>query len=153
MSDSERPWWAVGCSPDLTRRDITNLRRVNLALAGLMASFLLARYLISRDLVALPLTGLVPLLPALAAIPFYRAMASFLRQADELTRRMHVQAMAAGFGAAVVLVLVNRVAMQAAEAVGEGTWVGLFAKIVDPMAWMFVAYAVALARQQWRYGR
>jgi hypothetical protein len=112
----------------------------------------LSRYLISRELVDGSLLGFVPFLTAVAAVPFYLAMASFLRQADELTRQMQVSAMAAGFGAAFVLVLMHGVAVRAAAAAGDAGWPGVIAEILDPMAWMFVVYAVALARQQRRYG-
>lgn len=100
----EKPWYSFGCVGTMTPTDVRNLGRFNLWMMGWAVSWV-------ATLFALKLGGdLAPgLRYALTAIPIAVALATivaylrFLRQADELLRKIHLEGMAWGFGVAFVL--------------------------------------------------
>ena len=96
----------VSCSSLYTPRDARNLKVFNAWLMGAVVMFSAATILLAKDLVtpvplgwALTIATIVLL--ALAA----RAYIIFLRHADELLRKIQLEALAMSFGAAVVFML------------------------------------------------
>lgn len=95
----EKPWWSFGCIGLMTPTDIRNLGRFNL----LILIWALAW---SGALLALAADGLVPasLRVLTAATPVALALGAigaylhFLRHADELLRKIHLEGLAIGFG-------------------------------------------------------
>jgi hypothetical protein len=96
----------VGCSTLYTPRDARNLKVFNAWLIGAVLMFSTATILLAKKLVVpMPigwaLTIATIVLLALAA----RAYIVFLRDADELLRKIQLEALALSFGAAVVFML------------------------------------------------
>jgi hypothetical protein len=98
---------AIGwsCSEMLTPRDAENLRRFNVvclawAMMFVAATMAIARYGVT-GLTGWALAAATLLLGATAMGLYVR----FLRAADELLRKIHLEALALGFGAAIVFML------------------------------------------------
>ena len=126
-----------------TARDRRNLKRllwVSLAWAVLFTG---GSQLIKRDLLpggAIP--WVVAALPSVVGIFVLVAYARFLREADELQRVIHLQALALGFGGGWVAVCGYRIF----ERVGAPT-----ADIADATLALAVFYAIGIVRGTWRY--
>ncbi len=94
-----RPWYSFGCVGLMTPTDVRNLGRFNLSMLSWGLSWAVALFAL-RLLPELP----APLRYAIAALPTLVALAAilaylrFLRQADELLRKIHLEGMALGFG-------------------------------------------------------
>ena len=94
----------MSCSPLYTPRDARHLWVFNSWLAGGVACFLAATYLLAKKepiaptAVAYALTAATIVLLTIAA----RAYLIFLRGADELLRKIQLEALAFSFGAAVI---------------------------------------------------
>ncbi|MDX1645003.1 MAG: hypothetical protein R3244_11660 [Thermoanaerobaculia bacterium] len=87
----------------MTERDRRNARIANWVLAAWALAFLSATYALRRDLIdggALAVTAVV--VPTALGIFAALAFGRFLRQADELHRKIQLQALALGFGAGFV---------------------------------------------------
>ena len=103
--ESRPPAVGWACSEMLTPRDAANLRRFNVVTLAWAMMFVAATLAITGYGVA-GLTGW-----ALAAATLLLGITSmslyvrFLRAADELLRKIHVEALALGFGAAIVFML------------------------------------------------
>ncbi|MBI2213436.1 MAG: hypothetical protein HYU52_07305 [Acidobacteria bacterium] len=95
--------WA--CSGVLTRRDAENLRRFNVVTLAWAMMFVASTLAIVR-FGAKGLTGwalaTATLLLGVVAMALY---VKFLRAADELLRKIHVEALGLGFGASIVFML------------------------------------------------
>jgi len=95
------PFLAAGCET-LTARDRRNLRRYEALLLTWAASYVLGAWAVSGELAAGALAwlpaGLSSSLALAAAVAFRR----YLYGADELQRRIQLQALALGLGAAFV---------------------------------------------------
>jgi len=105
-NEARRPWWAWGACGDLTERDTRNMRRFSLlclAWAILFAAATIA--LASGRLPAGPLSVAVAVIPTLLALAVIWAYIVFLREADELQRKVHLEALAAGFGTGMVFMM------------------------------------------------
>lgn len=93
------------CSDAMTPRDVENLRRFNVASLAWAMMFVAATLAID----GYGVTGLTGW--ALASATLLLGMTTmglymrFLRAADELLRKIHVEALALGFGAAIVFML------------------------------------------------
>lgn len=87
------------CGDDMTPRDRRNMLRYVALMAAWAAAFLGGMALIERDVVAGgPIGwGLAALNLALAAAVLF-AYVRYLREADELQRRIHIEALALGIG-------------------------------------------------------
>lgn len=99
MTDNDSSLWKRLRGADTTPRDRRNLIRFAALMAAWTAAFMGGMALIERDVVpdgpiAWGLAGL-NLTLAVAAILAY---VHYLREADELQRRIHLQALALGFG-------------------------------------------------------
>ncbi len=99
-------FWA-GCG--YTATDRRNLRRFNLWtfawVAGWLATILLIRV---RGLAAGPVAYALVLATVLLGLQTVRAYLRFLRQADELLRKIQLEALALGFGAGAVFMVAYR---------------------------------------------
>ncbi len=71
------------------------------ALSFVAATFLLADEIVARA----PLTWLVALVPTALGLQAVRSYVHFLRGADELLRKVHLEGLAIGFGAGVIFVM------------------------------------------------
>jgi len=99
VSDGTRTLWRRLCGGDTTPRDRRNLFRFAALMVAWAAAFTGGMALIRSDVVpdgpiAWGLAALNLALAAAALLGYVR----FLRQADELQRRIHLQALALGFG-------------------------------------------------------
>jgi hypothetical protein len=151
MSEQQRPWWALGCADEMTARDVRNARRMNLLIVAFMLSVMVAKFAMARYPLGIPLTVLAMLLPAVVGGFYYRAVGTFLREADELTRSIHTQAMAVAAGAALGAWVFEALWEEAAVLLGEPVWSGLLAGIANPVMGLALGYAVALVLLQRRY--
>jgi hypothetical protein len=92
----------MNCNTLFTPRDRQNYQRFSAWMIGAMLTFMAATLLIDGAFVA-PVIGWT--LTAIAIVLMVTAMRSyvlFLRVADELLRKVHLEALAFGFGAGVV---------------------------------------------------
>ena len=101
----------VGCSSLYTARDARHLRNFNWWLAASMVLFLVATYLLSgqiidRGVVAYGLTAGTIVLLGMAV----RAYVIFLRSADELLRKIQLEALALAFGVTMIFMIGWRLA-------------------------------------------
>lgn len=97
---TKHPFWNRVCG-DMTARDRHNLNRATWLLAGWLVSFAASTLLLKHELVpAGPLSWGVAALPSLVGVAVLFAYGRFLRHADELQRKIQLQAFAVGFGAA-----------------------------------------------------
>ena len=97
---------SMSCSSLYSPRDAQRLRIFNWWLAASMTLFLIATALLSKDdpergVLAYTLTALTILLLAGAA----RSFVVFLRGADELLRKIQLEALALSFGAAAIFMI------------------------------------------------
>lgn len=84
---------------DMTARDRRNLNRANVWMAVWLACFALSTWLIKGERVAAgPVGWLVAAVPTAVAIGAILAFGRYLREADELQRKIQLQALALGFG-------------------------------------------------------
>ena len=96
----------VTCNPLYTPRDMRNLRIFNIWFFSAMLVFCLATILMGEKIIV---PG--PIGWALAAITIglmvmmVRAYVIFVRAADELLRKIHVEALAIAFGAAIIFMI------------------------------------------------
>lgn len=150
MSDGRRPWWAFGCSDDLTERDLANVWRFNLYLFVLMATWLGAQLVLGADGVESPAVIAVVILPVLACVKFLQVAWRFVNEADELTRQIQVEGFAVGFGAGFVAILFEELAEEAQGLLAVGFD---FPELFSPMMWMAVGYAFTVVRLQRGYCR
>lgn len=99
METSEkRPLWVKVCG-DMTDRDRQNLNRATWRLALWGLSFVGASFLIRRELVAAgPMSWLLAAVPSLVAVAVLLGYGRYLAEADELQRKIQLQALALGFG-------------------------------------------------------
>lgn len=133
------------CSDAMTARDAGNLRRFNVVTLAWAMMFVAATLAIVQYGVS-GLTGW-----ALAAATLLLGLASmatylrFLRAADELLRKIHLEALAFGFGTAIVFMLFWRLC----ERLG-----GPKLDVVDPVLVMVVCWAAGqwLGLRRYRAG-
>lgn len=105
-SQDRPPWWAWGCSAELSRTNVANARRY-LILTGVWAVSLVLTVLglkVWGEALG-PVAYAVALVPTAAFLGVVWAYSKFLRGADELTRKIHVDGMAMGFAAGLVWAL------------------------------------------------
>ncbi len=98
-----------GCSDLFTPRDTQNMRAVNYWALALGSAFVAATFLVSRKVVAPPIGWALPAATAICGIGMLRAYVVFLREADELLRKIQIEGLAVGFGVGAVFMLVYRI--------------------------------------------
>ncbi len=106
MSAEQTAGFWAGCG--YTARDRRNLRRFNLWAFIWMAGWIAATYLIRHQLAAGVAAYALVLLTAVLGILAMRSYVHFLRQADELLSKIQLEALALGFGAGAVFMVVYR---------------------------------------------
>lgn len=100
------PWWAWGCGTELGPGDIANYRRFFVLSIVWGATFVFTIWTLKTWGDALgPVAYALALVPTAAFLAMIWAYVRFLDEADELTRKIHMEAMAAGFGAGLVCML------------------------------------------------
>ncbi len=98
--ENKRPLLARLCG-DMTASDRRNLNRANAWLALWLVSFAASTFLIKGEVAASGLVGwIVAAMPIVVGLGAMLAYGRYLRQADELQRRIQLQALALGFGVA-----------------------------------------------------
>jgi hypothetical protein len=91
-----------------TPRDAQNYRVFSAWMAAAAVIFIAATFLIEARLVDPPAGWVLPLVGAIAGVGALRAYVVFLRHADELLRKIHLDALAFGFGCGLVFMPVYR---------------------------------------------
>jgi hypothetical protein len=124
----------AACTSLYTPRDSRNIRNFTLWLFAAMASFMVASILIRREIIdrgplAYALTGLTIAL----LLVMLRAYIVFIREADELLRKVQLEALALSFGATIVFMLGYRLC----ERLGA-----LKLDVDDPMIVMSLVFAI-----------
>lgn len=137
----------------MTARDLRNLRRLNLWLFVMMALLMLSLFAIRRDAFGAGVwTTAMAVLPAAAFIGVYRSVRAFLSQADELTQRIQVQAMAAGGAGAFVAWMVQSLGEAVLALVSAPVWAAETVEVLSPMMGLAIGYVAAVLTLQRRYG-
>lgn len=138
------PWWTWGCGGELGPKDVDNYRRFMLLTLLWVLVFLPTMFALKTWGEALPQAAAygLALLPAAAYLAVVWAYARFLRGADELTRKIHLEGMAIGFAAGVVTLL----GYPAFELAGAPP--GDLGYALMPMV---LAYVIGIYRAQRRY--
>lgn len=135
-----RGWLTSHCS---TERDRQNERRFAWSALAWGVALVGSSLLVERDIVTGAGRWVLAVAVAAAAAAAILAYVRFLRGADELTRRIQTQGMAAGFGAAVIVMM----GWPALELVGAPRL-----DVSDAMAIVMLAWAVGVVAGQRRYG-
>jgi len=101
MNEQEkRPLLARLCG-DMTASDRRNLNRANVWLAFWLVSFAASTFIIKSEVTSTGIVGwIVAAIPTVVGLGAMLAYGRYLRQADELQRRIQLQALAVGFGVA-----------------------------------------------------
>ncbi|MEX2299985.1 MAG: hypothetical protein WD733_03550 [Bryobacterales bacterium] len=89
---------------------------------------------------------------ALAWIPVVWAYLRYLREADELLRMIHVQAMAVAFGVGFCLVLLDRFLVRIASLMPESPSAVKLLSVANPLLMAF-AFSITIFVLQRRYAR
>jgi len=145
---------AWGCSDQASARDLRNSMVSNVWLAASMAIFLVSLFVMKRFGVnSLALTSGALVVTALGMIPFVRAYVYFLREADELTRLIHLQAMAIGFGVGFGMWILDQFILQVATFFPLPPLPLKLKDIVNPFMAMIAAYAISVVKIGRRYSR
>ena len=97
-----------GCSDLMTPRDNHNVRMVNVWGLAMMSAFVAGTILISGKFVAPAIGWSLAAATAICGIGMLRAYVVFLREADELLRKIQIEALALGFGVGAVFMLAYR---------------------------------------------
>lgn len=136
---SSRPWWAWGCGADLTARDRRRFGWANFWLvAWAIATVLAYRFVSGMD----PVTGVagyvIVAVPILLGLATLWSFCRFLRDADELLRKIQLEALSIGAGVGLVFLmswqLLEKLGAPEADlltaavvillAIGLGQWLG-----------------------------
>ena len=135
--------WNFGACGDLTARDSRHLRSFNIWGLAWARSWVIASILINRGLVPAGWpSAFVALLPTAVGVLMLRAYAIFLRDADELHRKVHLEALAVAFGAGAVFM----VGYSLLESAGAPDL-----DVSDPLLVMMVVWAIAQTAGMRRY--
>lgn len=134
-------WWR--CAGQMTPTDRRNSRRFNAWALAWMTTFVLASLALSRQLVpAGPLRLAAALVPTALGLVVVWAYLRFLREADELVRKVQLEGAALGFGVGVVFMIGYRLL----ERVGAP-----HLDVSDPIMPMVFAWALGQAVAWKRY--
>jgi hypothetical protein len=102
--EERHPWWAWGCSAQLAPSDLTRYRRAHYWFGAWLVSMAAAVFGLDHWGSSLgPLVYPVAALPAVLMAIGLISYGKFLAHADELTRKIQVEAMAVGFGVGLLL--------------------------------------------------
>ncbi|HET7707087.1 MAG TPA: hypothetical protein VFM36_13450 [Thermoanaerobaculia bacterium] len=124
----------LGCSALLREQDTRNMRAFNYWTFAMAIWFGAATILLAENIVApQPAAWIFPLGGLVIALFTVRAYVHFLRNADELLRKIHLEGLAFGVGAAVIFMPVYRLC----ERLGAPKLDSVDALIVIILAWGF----------------
>jgi len=121
------------CNALYTPRDVQNMRVFNYWFLSAMVFFLVATFAIKRELVVPALGWTLTALSVGLLVMGVRAYIVFIRNADELLRKVQLEALALGFGAGMVFMLGWRLC----ERLGA-----LKLDVSDPIIVMMLVFAV-----------
>lgn len=145
--------WKQICGADGTATDRRNMRIVNLCCVVWVVVFLVSLQLMETygdDSLAISSAALVA--AALAWVPVVWAYLRYLRQADELMRMIHVQAMAVAFTVGFCLVMLDRFLERVAGLMPQPTVAAKLVETASPIL-MAASFAVTVFVLQRRYSR
>lgn len=130
-----------GC--ELSPNDVRNMRRVGGWSLVWATSFVLATFAFTRDVAPFSAAAwLLVAVPTLAAAQTFRVYHRFLREADELQRAIHFEALALGFGAGVLFMMSARLLSRAGLPELD---------VNDGVVVMTIAYAIGIWRASRRF--
>ncbi len=95
----------VSCSSLYTPRDARNLKIFNAWLIGAVLLFATATILLAKEVIAPPIGWILTIATIVLLAFTARAYIIFLRDADELLRKIQLEALAMSFGATAVFML------------------------------------------------
>lgn len=121
------------CNALYTPRDVQNMRVFNYWFLSAMVFFLVATFTIKRELVVPALGWTLTALSVGLLVMGVRAYIVFIRNADELLRKVQLEALALGFGAGMVFMLGWRLC----ERLGA-----LKLDVSDPIIVMLLVFAI-----------
>ncbi|MGZ5431704.1 MAG: hypothetical protein ACXW31_03245 [Thermoanaerobaculia bacterium] len=93
------------CSPLFTPRDLKNYRVFTLWMTGAMLTFAAATILIDGNFIPPALGWVLTTASIVLMVGAMRTYIAFLRVADELLRKVHLEALAFAFGAGIVAMM------------------------------------------------
>lgn len=121
-----------GCSALLREQDTRNMRIFNYWAVAMAIWFAGATILLGKDLIApQPAAWIFPVAGLIISVFTVRAYVHFLRNADELLRKIHLEGLSFGVGAAVIFMPVYRLC----ERLGAPKLDSLDALMVIILAW------------------
>jgi hypothetical protein len=143
-----------GCSACATPTDRRNARIANLwGLFWLPVFFLSVWVLKHYGEHSLVVCLGALLVGGLGMVPFVRAQLRFLREADELTRAIQLQAMGVAFGVGILAAVFERFLAKALELLGGSAAAVREFHALNPLLAMVVAFVVAMVVLMRRYSR
>jgi hypothetical protein len=145
--------WKQLCGFEGTPTDRRNMRLVNICAVVWVLVFLVSLKLMETygdDSLTISAAALIA--AALAWVPLVWAYLRYLREADELLRMIHVQAMAVAFSAGFCVVLLDRFLGRVASLMPQSAVALKLVEVAYPMV-MVVAFTVTVVVLQRRYSR
>lgn len=123
-----------GCSALLREQDTRNMRVFNYWTVAMAIWYAGATILLGKDFIdPQPAAWIFPIAGLIISVFTVRAYVHFLRNADELLRKIHLEGLAFGVGAAVIFMPVYRLC----ERLGAPKLDSVDALIVIVLAWAF----------------
>jgi len=112
-SEPRNSWFSWGCHGDLSDRDRRNLRSFNRWIIFWSFTVGCGMVLLNKELISnVSLRWIIAVVPDLLGVVALATYVRFIRHADELVRKIHLEAIALGFGAGLVFVLGYRLAAE-----------------------------------------
>ena len=142
-----------GCGDDVTAADRRNGRAITIWSLVWTVVFLSSLAIMEAyGDESLPVSAAALAATALATVPLIRTYVRFVREADELTRMIQLQAMAVAFGAAFVIAVLHRFLERVVSLIPE---LAPFEPLdfLNPLMVMIVAYILSVLVLQRRYSR
>jgi hypothetical protein len=143
MEPTTRPWLGLKWGCDYTETDARNVRRTSLWLLGWSLAQVAASIALKTLAVEPPALALgLALLPSLLGLQAVRSYLRFLRETDELQRKIQLDAVALGFGAGMLFMFGYRLLERIGAPVLDTS---------DPVLVMMLVYAAGLWLGRRRY--
>jgi hypothetical protein len=107
-SQPQRRWWTAFLCQDVTQEDRRNQYRFVVRCLAWAISFVAATFILEARELSRAASLVVALVPTVLGVTVVWAYVTFIRHADELLRKIHMEALALGFGAGVIFMLSYR---------------------------------------------